>query len=148
MMPRTQAVLGMLCTPEDADDRATTMADWRTALCIAIGVPLDLIDPATGHDLTNVPTGADLPVPVRAKFGARAASSCKGAGTVNVSTREPSAAVPLRPALPRHPAMRSPVETQTSVQSGDALREQGWELHGPAAPARAPRRLAGAGRTS
>lgn len=34
-------------------DNRTSMNDARTALCIALGVPLDDIDPASGHDLTR-----------------------------------------------------------------------------------------------
>ena len=32
-------------------DLQTSLHDARTALCVAIGVPLDEIHPATGHDM-------------------------------------------------------------------------------------------------
>jgi hypothetical protein len=32
-------------------DQLTSLHDARTALCIAMGVPLDEINPATGHDM-------------------------------------------------------------------------------------------------
>jgi hypothetical protein len=34
-------------------DQRTSVADARTALCIAIGVPLDQIHPASGHDMRD-----------------------------------------------------------------------------------------------
>lgn len=34
-------------------DQRTSLNDARTALCAAMGVPLDRIDPATGHNLTH-----------------------------------------------------------------------------------------------
>lgn len=34
-------------------DNRTAMNDARTALCIALGVPLDEIDPASGHNMTR-----------------------------------------------------------------------------------------------
>lgn len=34
-------------------DRATSLADARTALCVAAGVGVDDIDPATGHDIST-----------------------------------------------------------------------------------------------
>lgn len=35
-------------------DQQTGYHDCRIALCVAMGVPLDLIDPASGHDLRGV----------------------------------------------------------------------------------------------
>jgi hypothetical protein len=34
-------------------DQRTSLQDARTALCIAMGVPFDQIDPASGHDLSR-----------------------------------------------------------------------------------------------
>lgn len=39
--------------PVAAADNRTAMCDARAALCIALGVPLDEIDPSSGHDLTR-----------------------------------------------------------------------------------------------
>lgn len=39
--------------PVAAADNRTAMCDARAALCIALGVPLDEIDPASGHDLSR-----------------------------------------------------------------------------------------------
>lgn len=39
--------------PVASADLRTSMNDARTALCIAMGVPLDLIHPASGHDLSR-----------------------------------------------------------------------------------------------
>ncbi|HET6633807.1 MAG TPA: hypothetical protein VFH77_02145 [Streptomyces sp.] len=36
-----------------AADARTSMDDARTALCVARGVPMDDIDPSSGHDLTR-----------------------------------------------------------------------------------------------
>lgn len=33
-------------------DQVTSMNDARTALCLAMGVPVEWIDPTTGHDRT------------------------------------------------------------------------------------------------
>lgn len=39
--------------PVAAADLRTSMNDARTGLCIALGVPLHLIHPASGHDLSD-----------------------------------------------------------------------------------------------
>lgn len=39
--------------PVAAADNRTAMCDARAALCIALGVPLEEIDPSSGHDLTR-----------------------------------------------------------------------------------------------
>lgn len=39
--------------PVAAADNRTSMNDARTALCIALGVPIEDIDPASGHNLTR-----------------------------------------------------------------------------------------------
>lgn len=38
----------VLLDPVGHWDAQTSTADWRAALCIAVGVPLDRIDPARG----------------------------------------------------------------------------------------------------
>lgn len=40
----------MMTVPLEHPDARTSLADLRTALCIASGVDLDDIDPAAGHD--------------------------------------------------------------------------------------------------
>ena len=59
--PAVRAAIGrMMCVatgvnplldPVGAADIRTSVNDARTALCIAAGVPLDQIHPASGHDL-------------------------------------------------------------------------------------------------
>ena len=54
--PRSYAVQGLLSAvrvrnetpPVDYADARTSLADWRTAVCLAIGVPVELIHPVTG----------------------------------------------------------------------------------------------------
>jgi hypothetical protein len=45
-----RAHLAMTGVPDDAPDRRTTMADLRIALCLEIGIDIDDIAPASGHD--------------------------------------------------------------------------------------------------
>jgi hypothetical protein len=39
--------------PVEYANQITSMNDARAALCIAMGIPLDLIHPCTGHDLST-----------------------------------------------------------------------------------------------
>lgn len=59
MTPTTRARLRMLrfipsqsATPVERADLATSMTDARTALCLALGVPIEDIHPAAGWNLT------------------------------------------------------------------------------------------------
>ena len=46
-----------LNSPVEWADQQTSYHDARAALCFALGVPIDLIHPVTGHDLSrHVPT--------------------------------------------------------------------------------------------
>jgi hypothetical protein len=60
MTPRSHATQGLMRAASDrartdpvtyADTR-TSLADWRTALCLAIGVPVDKIGPL-GHYMSR-----------------------------------------------------------------------------------------------
>lgn len=59
--PVRAATARLLCVADQARrldpvlraDGRTSVADARAALCLAQGVPLDEIDPASGHDLTR-----------------------------------------------------------------------------------------------
>lgn len=59
MTPRSRAILGMMAVqfpsrlhdPVGYANATTSVHDWRIALCIAIGVPLEYIDPCGGYNL-------------------------------------------------------------------------------------------------
>lgn len=53
MSNRTRATARMMAIPRDAEDRLTSLADCRIALCIATGVDPDDIHPAQGWDLSE-----------------------------------------------------------------------------------------------
>lgn len=50
--PRRRAVARLQTIPSDAPDRRTSLADARVALCLARGVDVDDIHPASGHNLS------------------------------------------------------------------------------------------------
>lgn len=52
MTPTRRAMLRLLTIPADQPDRRTSLADARSAVCLARGVDVDDIDPASGHDLS------------------------------------------------------------------------------------------------
>ena len=48
-----RAAFRVVCVSRTGPDRAASLADTRTALCAARGVPVGDIDPGTGYDLTR-----------------------------------------------------------------------------------------------
>lgn len=76
--PRLWARLGMMGTtvprwiddPVGHADAMTSMNDWRTALCIAHGVPLEQIAPASGHNLSGRSLNNPRPIQASLDFGA------------------------------------------------------------------------------
>jgi hypothetical protein len=48
-----RAHVRLVTIPRDAEDRVTSLADGRAALCIAAGVDIDDIHPAQGWDLSD-----------------------------------------------------------------------------------------------
>lgn len=53
MTAAARARVRLVTLDRTVPDARTSLADARTALCLARGVPLSDIDPATGHDLTR-----------------------------------------------------------------------------------------------
>lgn len=49
----TRAAMAMFSLAENAPDRRTTLADLRIALCLEIGVAIEDIAPASGHNISR-----------------------------------------------------------------------------------------------
>jgi hypothetical protein len=49
----TRAAIAMFALAENAPDRRTSLADLRIALCLEIGVAIEDIAPASGHNISR-----------------------------------------------------------------------------------------------